>query len=92
MVEMMCHNPATLFKIHKRGFIRKGYHADLVLINPDKNWMVTSQNCYSKCGWSPFEGHTFTTCVTHTFVNGNLVYENGRFTEEIKGERLVFEV
>ena len=91
MVEKMCHNPAVLFNIHKRGFIRKGYFADLALINPDKSWTVAPENCYSKCGWSPFEGHTFTTTVTHTFVNGNLVYENGNFVEEIKSERLIFE-
>lgn len=91
MVEKMCHNPAALFNIHKRGFIRKGYFADLVLINPDKSWTVAPENIYSTCGWSPFEGQTFTTAITHTFVNGNLVYENGNFVEEIKGERLFFE-
>jgi len=91
MVEKICHNPAVLYNIHKRGFIRKGYFADLTLINPDKSWTVSPENIYSKCGWSPFEKHTFTIKVTHTFVNGNLVYENGTFIEEIKGERLVFE-
>ncbi len=91
MVEKMCHNPATLFKIQKRGFIRKGYYADLTLIDPAKNQTVQAGNIHSKCSWSPFEGQTFTTQVTHTFVNGNLVYENGQFYENNKGERLIFE-
>jgi dihydroorotase len=91
LVEKMCHNPATLFKIHKRGFIRKGYYADLVLINPDKSWTVETENILSKCAWSPFEGETFTSQVTHTFVNGNLIYENGQFNDSVKGKRLEFE-
>lgn len=95
VVEKMCHAPAKLFRINKRGFIRKGYRADLVLVEPAK-WVVSEDNIHSKCGWSPFEGETFSYMVTHTFVNGNLVYENstpgaaGLFHEEINGERLLF--
>ncbi|MBN2172630.1 MAG: dihydroorotase [Bacteroidales bacterium] len=91
MVEKMCHAPAICFEIEKRGFIREGYWADLVLINPDQATKVTKKNILYKCGWSPFEGHTFQTAVTHTFVNGNLVYQNGKFDESEMGKRLLFE-
>jgi dihydroorotase len=91
VIEKMCHAPATLFKIRKRGFIRKGYFADLVLINPNKKWTVSTNNIYSKCGWSPFEGQEFSTQVLKTFVNGHLVYDEGNFNEKIKGERLLFQ-
>jgi dihydroorotase len=90
VVEKMCHNPAILYQIKNRGFIRKGYSADLVLIDPDSPWQVDKSNILYKCGWSPFEGQTFSSRVTHTFVNGALVYENGKFDESIRGERLVF--
>ena len=89
-VEKMCHNPAKIFKIEKRGFIKEGYFADLVLINPDKSNTVTKENILYKCGWSPFEGTEFSSTVTHTFVNGNLMFNNGKFNEQIKGERLLF--
>lgn len=89
-VEKMCHNPAKIFKINKRGFIREGYYADLVLINTNKQNTVTKENILYKCGWSPFEGTEFSSTITHTFVNGNLMYDNGNFNEEIKGERLLF--
>ncbi|MBL4643309.1 MAG: dihydroorotase [Flavobacteriaceae bacterium] len=89
-VEKMCHNPAKIFKIEKRGFIREGYYADLVLINTNKSNTVTKENILYKCGWSPFEGTEFSSTITHTFVNGNLMYDNGNFNEEIKGERLLF--
>jgi dihydroorotase len=89
-IEKMCHNPAKIFKIDKRGFIREGYYADLVLVNTDKSNTVTKENVLYKCGWSPFEGTEFSSTITHTFVNGNLMYDNGSFNEEIKGERLVF--
>jgi dihydroorotase len=90
IVEKMCHLPATLFNIEKRGFIREGFKADLVLIDPNYKWEVTSSNILYKCGWSPFEGQTFKHKVTHTFVNGNLIYNNGLFDENSKGERLLF--
>ncbi len=89
-VEKMCHNPAKIFKINKRGFIREGYYADLVLINTYKSNTVTKENILYKCGWSPFEGTEFSSTITHTFVNGNLMYDNGIFNENIKGERLLF--
>jgi dihydroorotase len=89
-VEKMSHNPAKLFQIEKRGFIKEGYFADIVLIDPNKPQTVTKENILYKCGWSPFEGNTFSHSITHTFVNGNLVYENGKFNENILGKRLTF--
>ncbi|WP_286761025.1 dihydroorotase [Salegentibacter sp. UBA1130] len=76
IVEKMCHNPAILFEIKDRGFIREGYKADLVLVDLNAPWAVQPDNIQYKCGWSPFEGVTFKSRVTHTFVNGNLVYKN----------------
>jgi dihydroorotase len=90
IVEKMCHNPAICFKIKKRGFIRKGYYADLVLIDLKKPWKVKKSNILYKCGWSPFEGQIFNSNVTHTFINGHLAYKNGKFNEEKKGMRLKF--
>lgn len=90
-VEKMSHNPAILFNIEKRGYIKEGYYADLVLIDPNRDWMVEKSNLLYKCGWSPFEGQKFSTKITHTFVNGNLVYNDGIFNDEVKGKRLVFE-
>lgn len=88
IVEKMCHNPAILYQIEKRGFIREGYQADLTIVDLDSNWTVDKNNILSKCGWSPLEETTFQTKVTHTFVNGNLVYDNGRFNEKEKGQPL----
>ena len=79
IVEKMCHNPAILFQIEKRGFIKEGYKADLVLIDLNAPWAVQPSNTVYKCGWSPFDGVTFKSRVTHTFVNGNLVYNNFKF-------------
>lgn len=90
IVEKTAHNPATLFQINKRGFIREGYYADLVLVDLSKPWTVNKDNILYKCGWSPLEGTTFTSRITHTFVNGNLIYKNGSFNEEIKGQALTF--
>jgi dihydroorotase len=90
MVEKMCHNPAKLFQIKKRGFIKEGFFADLVLIDTNKNYTVSKDNILYKCGWSPFENTKFSSKITHTFVNGNLLFENGKFNEEIKGKRLLF--
>ena len=89
-VEKMCHNPAKLFKVENRGFIKEGYFADLVLIDTDNNWTVTKENILYKCGWSPFEGVEFSHKITHTFVNGNLMFANGVFDEKTKGKRLEF--
>ncbi len=90
IAQKMCHNVAVLFEIEKRGYIRPGYHADLVIVDLDDPWEVSRENVLSKCGWSPFEGHTFKSKVTHTVVSGHLAYENGTFHEEKKGERLKF--
>jgi dihydroorotase len=90
IVQKMCHNPAILFQIARRGFIREGYFADLVLTEPAE-WVVDSSNILAKCGWSPFEGQRFSSRITHTFVSGHLAYEKGRFDENSKGHRLHFE-
>jgi dihydroorotase len=91
IVEKMCHNPAKIFKIENRGFIKEGYFADLVLVNPHMPWSVKKENIIAKCGWSPFEGISFKSRVTHTFVNGKLVYANGKVKDIIAGERLTFD-
>jgi dihydroorotase len=90
LVEKMSHNPAKLFQIEKRGFIKEGYFADLVLIDTNKPQTVSKNNILYKSGWSPFEGSTFSSTITHTFVNGNLMYNNGIFNDEIKGKRITF--
>jgi dihydroorotase len=90
LVEKTSHNPAILFQIKERGFIREGYKADLVLINPTAPWTVNKENIGYKCGWSPFEGTTFKSRVTHTFVNGILVYDNGKYPNKGASERLTF--
>lgn len=91
LVEKMCHNPAILFNIKERGFVREGYWADLVLVDPGRPWRVSKENIISKCGWSPFEGTTFRSRVTHTLVNGSLVYENGKVLEVKASQRLEFD-
>ncbi len=91
IVDKMAHNPAKLFKIEKRGFIREGYNADLVLVNPAMPWTVKKENILYQCKWSPFEGTNFKSRVTHTFVNGQLVYQNGKVNEIKAGKRLLFE-
>ncbi len=91
IVEKMCHHPAICFQLKKRGFIRKGYKADLVLFSLTQSQTVTSENILYKSGWSPFLNKTFKNTITHTLLNGNLVYKHGRFSENTKGERLEFE-
>lgn len=91
IVRKACHNPAIMFDIRDRGFIREGYKADLVLVDPNQSWTVDRSNVIAKCGWSPFEGTEFSHTVTHTFVNGVLAYENGRINEDVRGERLLFD-
>ncbi len=91
MVEKMCHAPAICFQVEKRGFIREGYYADLVLINPQDNWTVTKENILYKCNWSPFEGTNFSHNIWKTFVNGKAVYENGKVQELGSGMRLMFD-
>jgi dihydroorotase len=88
IVEKMCHNPATLYNIEKRGFIREGYFADLTIVDLDSTWKVSKENILSKCGWSPLEETIFQTKVIYTFVNGNLIYDNGQFNETLKGQAL----
>jgi len=89
-VEKMSHNPAKIYQIEKRGFIKEGYYADLVLVDSNQPQTVAKENILYKCGWSPFEGTTFSSTITHTFVNGNLIFEKGVFNDEIKGKRLTF--
>jgi dihydroorotase len=91
IVEKMAHNPAKIFKIEKRGFIKVGYYADLAIVNPGLPWSVKKENIFSKCGWSPFEDYTFKSRVTHTFVNGQLVYHNFQVKEVKAGKRLLFD-
>ncbi|MCW0484894.1 dihydroorotase [Gaoshiqia sediminis] len=90
VVEKMCHAPADLFRIDRRGYIREGYYGDLVIVNPEKEWVVCPENIIYKCGWSPFEGTTFHTQVSKTFVNGQLVYDRGHIETTIRGKRLDF--
>jgi len=90
LVEKACHNPAIIFQIENRGFIREGYYADLVLIDLKAPQTVCKENILYKCGWSPFEGTTFSSSVTHTFVNGVLMYHEGVFNNEVKGKRITF--
>ena len=90
IVEKMCHNPAILYKMIKRGFIREGYYADLTLVDLNSKWTVSKENLLYKCGWSPLEGTTFQTEIKQTFVNGNLVYDNGMFFAQVKGKEIEF--
>jgi dihydroorotase len=91
VVQKMCHNPAEIFNIRDRGYLREGYFADLVLVNLDHPWTVSKENIVAKCGWSPFEGTTFHSQVTHTLVSGELVYKEGSFDHAVKGQRLLFD-
>ena len=91
LVQKMCHAPAELFRIKGRGYIRPGYQADLVLLNPNAEWTVTADCIQSKCGWSPMEGRTFHAKVEKTFVNGHLVYSDGKVTDTPRGQALIFE-
>ena len=90
LVQKMCHAPATLYQIEKRGFIREGYKADLVILNPEKTWTVGNDCILSKCRWSPMEGQTFHAQVEKTFVNGSLVYSDGQVNENHRGQALEF--
>ncbi len=92
IVQKMCHAPADLFRIDRRGYIREGYYADLVLIKPNQPWKVAPENILYKCGWSPFEGQVFSHSIVSTFVNGKEVYKNGKTKEGITGKRLKFSV
>ena len=91
IVEKMCHNPAKLFQIEKRGYIKEGYYADLVLVDLNHPWTVGKENLYYKCGWSPFEGSTFKSRISHTFLNGTLVYKNFKFYDVKAAKQLTFD-
>lgn len=91
IVEKMCHNPAILFNVRKRGYLREGYFADLTVVAPDQPWTVAKDNIHYKCGWSPFEGQQFQSRVLYTFVNGHLAYEKGRISEQRNAMRLTFD-
>jgi dihydroorotase len=91
IVSMMCHNPAILFNIKKRGFIREGYKADLCLVNPNDPWTVEKDNILYKCGWSPFEGTTFKSRVITTIINGTIVFDNGIINEDYRGQKMEFD-
>jgi dihydroorotase len=90
VVEKMCHAPADLFRIKERGYLREGFYADLVLVSPGRPWKVTKENILYKCGWSPFEGVTFNHSVTHTIVNGEIVWQDNRIDPRVRGQRLLF--
>ncbi len=90
IVEKMCHNPAILFQVEKRGFIKEGYFADLVIVDINNPWTVKKDNILYKCGWSPFEGTSFKSRISHTFVNGSLVYKNFKFYDANAAKRLTF--
>lgn len=90
IVEKMCHNPSILFDIEKRGYLREGYFADIAIVDVDDPQKVSKENIVYKCGWSPFEGDTFRSRITHTFVNGHLAYENGSFSDKRMAMRLTF--
>lgn len=90
IVEKMCHNPAILFQVEKRGYIKEGYFADLVIVDINNPWTVKKDNILYKCGWSPFEGATFKSRVTHTVLNGKLVFEHNKFSAEKAAKRLTF--
>lgn len=91
MVHKMCHAPAELFQITKRGYIREGYFADLVLVDLNQEWTVSPSNILSKCKWSPFEGHTFEAKVDYTFVNGAIAYQNNEVNDSVRGQRITFD-
>ena len=91
LVEKMCHNPAKLFDIEKRGYIREGYFADLVLVDLNRSWKATRASNFYKCGWSPFDGYVFGSAITHTFVNGHLAFENGVLSNRRNAKRLTFD-
>ena len=91
LVEKMCHAPARIFNVSKRGYIEKGFHADFVLLNPNRPHTITATDIISKCGWSPFEGDTFGWAVEQTWVNGECVYRNGKINEDVRGKALKFD-
>jgi dihydroorotase len=92
VAEKMAHAPAVCFRVAERGFIREGYYADLVVVDLENTTVVTKSNILYKCGWSPLENFSFPASIEKTFVNGNLVYDNGTINDVAKGERLAFQL
>ena len=92
VIEKMCHAPADLFSIEKRGYLREGYYADVVVLDPNMSETVTKDSLHYKCGWSPLEGFAFSSSISHTIVSGHLAYSQGVFNEDVKGKRLMFEI
>ena len=90
VIQKMCHAPADLFGVQKRGYLKEGYHADIVILNPETQVEVSKSNILYKCGWSPLEGEIFTTAIEQTIVSGHIAYAFGKFDESKKGERLTF--
>ena len=90
-VEKMCHAPADCFRLSERGYLDEGYFADIVVVHPNKKWMVSKDNIFYKCGWSPLEGQEFSTQVQKTFVNGKLVYVGTNYVKQGEGDRLLFD-
>lgn len=90
LVRLMCHNPADIFEVRGRGYLRKGYKSDIVLVGRDRRWTVTGDTVRSKCGWSPMEGHTYDWRVVKTICNGQVVYDDGTFYDNIRGEQVMF--
>lgn len=91
VVDLMCHRPAELFGVNRRGYLTKGYYADIVVVKLDDPWTISPSNILYKCGWSPLDGQTLKARVTHTFVNGELAYNNGEVNHDIRGRRLTFD-
>jgi dihydroorotase len=91
LVHKMCHAPAQLFNINKRGYLKEGYYADIVIVDPEKSEIVSKKNIHYKCGWSPFEGKEFTSSIDHTIVSGHLAYSEGKFNESKLGHRITFD-
>jgi dihydroorotase len=90
IAQKMSHAVADCFQIKDRGYVREGYFADLVIVNLSQQTIVSKETILYKCGWSPLEGTTFPAAITHTFINGNLVYENGSINDSHKGKRILF--
>jgi len=91
LVQKMCHNPAILFNVKKRGFIKKGYYADIVVLDPNEKQVVTEKSILYKCGWSPFLGDSFSSTVKYTFVNGHMAYNDGVIDDTVLGKKIEFE-
>jgi dihydroorotase len=90
VVEKMSHTPAICFQVAERGYVREGYYADLVLVDMNKPTTVAKENILYKCGWSPFEGHSFPSSIKYTLVNGHVAYENGKIDDTVKGKRILY--